>query len=115
MAGLNSLRLALCAAVLAGCSGPSAAQAGKPGAPAVRGPVLLVGNKGEDSLSFIDLASGRELARRDEPDGVYAVDWDHAGERVAVTTGRRSAKILSAASFQVLAVLGDNPVSWAIC
>ena len=56
-----------------------------------------------------DAASGRELARRGEPDGVYAVDWDHAGERIAVTTGRRSAKIIAAASFQVLAVLGDNP------
>ena len=27
------------------------------------GPLLLVGNKGEDTLSFIDLADGRELAR----------------------------------------------------
>src|SRR5688572_4669337 len=31
---------------------------------AAQGGVLLVGNKGENSLSFIDLASGRELGRR---------------------------------------------------
>jgi len=33
-----------------------------PGGPGVIG-TLLVGNKGENTLSFIDLASGRELGR----------------------------------------------------
>ena len=30
---------------------------------AASGPVLLIGNKGEDTLSFVDLASGKELGR----------------------------------------------------
>lgn len=47
--GGTMLRLACVAAALAG--GAASAQ------------VLLVGNKGEDSLSFIDLRSGRELGR----------------------------------------------------
>ena len=64
MIGRNTLWVAACAAVLLGCSGPSAAQAEKQAPPAAAGPVLLVGNKGEDTLSFIDLASGGELARQ---------------------------------------------------
>ena len=51
------------AAVLLGCSGPSAAQADKAATAAARGPVLLVGNKGEDTVSFVELSSGAELAR----------------------------------------------------
>jgi YVTN family beta-propeller protein len=31
--------------------------------PAATGPVLLIGNKGEDTLSFVDLTSGAELGR----------------------------------------------------
>jgi WD40 repeat protein/serine/threonine protein kinase len=64
---------------------------------------------GDNSMRRWDAASGRELGRRDDPDGLYSVDWDQAGERIAVTTGRRSAKIIAASSSQVLAVLGDNP------
>ncbi|HEY8144877.1 MAG TPA: serine/threonine-protein kinase [Kofleriaceae bacterium] len=65
---------------------------------------------GEDStLRRWDAASGRELSRRDDPDGLYAVAYDHAGARIAVTTGRRSAKVVAADSTEVLAVLADNP------
>ncbi|HUE79380.1 MAG TPA: cytochrome D1 domain-containing protein [Sphingomicrobium sp.] len=63
MIGRNRRWGAVCAAVLLGCSGPSAAQGDGEAAVASGGPVLLVGNKGEDTVSFIDLASGRELAR----------------------------------------------------
>jgi YVTN family beta-propeller protein len=42
----------------AACAPADRAQGGAPA-----GDILLVGNKGEDTLSFIDLASGRELAR----------------------------------------------------
>ena len=54
---LHKSRIAVFAALLVGCSGPVAAQE-EPVKRAV-GPVLLIGNKGEDSLSFIDLASGQ--------------------------------------------------------
>jgi YVTN family beta-propeller protein len=32
--------------------------------PTATGPVLLIGNKGEDTVSFVDLATGQELGRR---------------------------------------------------
>jgi YVTN family beta-propeller protein len=63
MIGWKRQWAAVGAAVLLGCSGPSAAQADNAEAAAATGPVLLVGNKGEDSVSFVELSSGRELAR----------------------------------------------------
>ncbi len=53
--------LRLVAAAVALCLS-SAACAEEPPVPAT-GPVLLVGNKGEDTVSFIDLATGKELGR----------------------------------------------------
>jgi YVTN family beta-propeller protein len=52
------LLIGLAAALLAGCA-PAERTAGT----AAPGSTLLVGNKGEDTLSFIDLGSGRELGR----------------------------------------------------
>ncbi len=52
------LLIPFAAALLAACA-PAERSAEAPPA----GATLLVGNKGEDTLSFIDLASGRELAR----------------------------------------------------
>ncbi len=56
--------------------------------------ILLVGNKGEDSLSFIDLKSGREIARRPtgpqpheiaiSPDGRQAAVVSYGGETIDV-------------------------------
>ena len=55
---------------------------------------LLVGNKGEDSLSFIDLESGKEIARRDtgnqpheiavSPDGRLAAIVSYGGESIDI-------------------------------
>lgn len=55
---------------------------------------LLVGNKSEDSLSFIDLASGKEIARRDtghqpheiamSPDGQLAAIVSYGGETIDI-------------------------------
>ena len=59
---VGKMRLAAIAAVVVGCSGPVGAQADEP-QPAASGPVLLIGNKGEDTLSFVDLASGQSLAK----------------------------------------------------
>ncbi|WP_114954263.1 YncE family protein [Sphingosinicella terrae] len=60
------MRMALVAAVLAMLAGGPAqsAQDERPAGAAAPVPgTLLVGNKGEDTLSFVDLASGRELGR----------------------------------------------------
>jgi YVTN family beta-propeller protein len=56
--------------------------------------ILLVGNKGEDSLSFIDLASGKETARRNtgkqpheiaiSPDGRLAAVVSYGGETIDI-------------------------------
>jgi YVTN family beta-propeller protein len=53
---------------------------------ATAGPTLLVGNKGEDTLSFIDLESGKELARR--PTG----KWPH---EIAISPDNRQAAVVS--------------------
>lgn len=55
---------------------------------------LLVGNKGEDTLSFIDLASGKEIARRDtgknphevaiSPDGRLAAIVSYGAEHIDI-------------------------------
>ncbi|MEP3227218.1 MAG: beta-propeller fold lactonase family protein [Parasphingorhabdus sp.] len=47
---------------------------------------LLVGNKGEDSLSFIDLASGREVARRDTGKNPHEVAISPDGRLAAVVS-----------------------------
>ncbi len=49
--------------VMAACSGGSGAVKTQID-PDTTGGILVVGNKGEDSVSFIDLASGEEIARR---------------------------------------------------
>ena len=66
------------AAVLIACSDQLPAQKS--------GPLLLVGNKGEDTLSFIDLASGRELGRA--PTG-------RAPHEIAVSPDGRQAAVVS--------------------
>ena len=85
------LKVSLAILLLAACSFPSqniAAEAGT-----ISG-TLLVGNKGEDSLSFIDLATGEETARRDtghqpheiaiSPDGKLAAIVSYGGESIDI-------------------------------
>jgi YVTN family beta-propeller protein len=48
-----ALAVALCLSTIACAEDP----------PSVTGPVLLIGNKGEDTVSFVDLGTGRELGR----------------------------------------------------
>ncbi|AMO71998.1 YncE family protein [Sphingorhabdus sp. M41] len=71
-----------------GCSGQLAAESG------TKAGTLLVGNKGEDSLSFIDLERGTETARRDtghqpheiaiSPDGKLAAVVSYGGETIDI-------------------------------
>jgi len=55
-------------------------------APEPTGPVLLVGNKGEDTVSFVDLASGKELGR--SPTG-------HMPHEIAVSPDERQAAVVA--------------------
>ena len=77
--------------LLAACSVPAQNFAAEPAA--VSG-TLLVGNKGEDSLSFIDLATGEEITRRDtghqpheiaiSPDSQLAAIVSYGGESIDI-------------------------------
>ena len=60
--GIKALTTA-CAAMMAACAPAEQGDAQGLMAKAGAQGTLLVGNKGEDTLSFIDLASGGELAR----------------------------------------------------
>lgn len=80
---------------------PGAACAAPPAAP-VTG-TLLVGNKGENTLSFIDLASGRELGRAAtgpmpheiavSPDGRRAAVVAYGGRTIDIFDVRRRARL----------------------
>ncbi|MEP2102851.1 MAG: beta-propeller fold lactonase family protein [Parasphingorhabdus sp.] len=48
--------------------------------------ILLVGNKGEDSLSFIDLKTGREVARRDTGKNPHEVAISPDGRLAAIVS-----------------------------
>ena len=54
MLRLAAVALALCASTIACAEEPPVA---------VSGPVLLIGNKGEDTVSFVDVGTGKELGR----------------------------------------------------
>lgn len=48
--------------------------------------LLLIANKGEDSISFVDLATGRELARRETGPNPHEIAVAPDGRRVAVVS-----------------------------
>ena len=61
------------------------AEAPQPGGPGVTG-TLLIGNKGENTLSFVDLASGRELGR---------AETGRMPHEIAVSPDRRQAAVVA--------------------
>jgi YVTN family beta-propeller protein len=71
------------AALLLGCSGPVAAQEEQARA-ASGGPVLLIGNKGEDTLSFVDLTTGQELGRQPTGKAPHEIAISPDGSTAAV-------------------------------
>lgn len=72
-------------------------------APAIAAPLLLVGNKGEDSLSFVDLGTGRELKRVEagrapheialSPDGRLAAVVAYGGTSIDLFDIARRARV----------------------
>ena len=66
---------------------------------AAAGPVLLVGNKGEDTLSFVDLGSGRELGRQPTGRMPHEIAISPDGKQAAVVAyGAKSIDIFDIAS-----------------
>lgn len=53
-------------------------------APALASPLLLIGNKGEDSLSIVDLDNGRELRRLETGKAPHEIALSPQGKQAAV-------------------------------
>ncbi len=88
------------ASALLTCGQPASGQNEEPvpGGPGVTG-TLLIGNKGENSLSFVDLASGRELGRAPTGPMPHEIAVSPDGRQAAVVAyGGRSIDIFDVAS-----------------
>jgi YVTN family beta-propeller protein len=87
-----------CAILLMTSTGAMCAQAEQPQA-APPGPVLLVGNKGEDTLSFVDLTSGQELGRQPTGKAPHEIAISPDGKTAAVVAyGDRTVDLFDVAS-----------------
>ncbi len=76
----------------------------------VRNPILLVGNKGEDSLSFIDLKTGREIARRTTGHQPHEIAVSSDGRLAAVVSyGGESIDIFDVATYDKLETIVLSP------
>ena len=94
---LHKGHIAAFAALLLGCSGPVEAQ-DEP-AKVATGPVLLIGNKGEDTLSFVDLATGQELGRQPTGKAPHEIAISPDGKMAAVVAyGGRTIDLFDVAS-----------------
>jgi len=99
--------IVLAAALLAAC-----APAAPPSTAATGGEqgILLVGNKGEDTLSFIDLASGRELGRVATGRMPHEIAVSPDGRQAAVVAyGGRSIDVFDVASRAKLRTIDLSP------
>ena len=86
-------------ALLLGCAGAAGAK-----------PVLLVGNKGEDTLSFIDLASGKELGRLPTGKAPHEIAVSPDGRQAAVVSyGGASVDLFDVARRQKLRTIDLSP------
>ena len=71
---------------------------------------LLVGNKGEDTLSFIDLASGREIARRDTGKNPHEVAISPDGQLAAIVSyGAEHIDIFDIAAHEKIETIALTP------
>ena len=96
---MKRLLAAAIAVLLIGCSAPAAA-----------GPLLLVGNKGEDSLSFIDLESGRELGRAATGRAPHEIAVSPDGKQAAVVSyGGASVDLFDVAARAKLKTIDLSP------
>lgn len=103
------VRRATCAALLLLGSSACLAQADEP-KPAPAGPVLLIGNKGEDTLSFVDLASGQELGRQPTGKAPHEIAISPDGKTAAVVAyGGKSIDLFDVASRTRLKTIDLSP------
>ena len=103
---VSKLALAILATA---CSGQSPAQTDR-AAPAASGPVLLIGNKGEDTLSFVDLATGRELGRQATGKAPHEIAISPDGKTAAVVAyGGRTIDLFDVATRAKLKAIDLSP------
>ena len=85
------------------------AQAEQP-PPTASGPVLLVGNKGEDTLSFVDLTTGQELGRRPTGKAPHEIAISPDGRTAAVVAyGHKTIDLFDVASRAKLKTIDLSP------
>ena len=99
------------AAIACGQSTPGTAQppAPVPGGPGVTG-TLLIGNKGENTISFVDLATGRELGRAETGRMPHEIAISPDGRLAAVVAyGARSIDIFDVGTRAKLRTIDLSP------
>ena len=105
---LGKVHIAAFAVSLLGCSGPVAAQ--EETRKMVTGPVLLIGNKGEDTLSFVDLSTGQELGRQPTGKAPHEIAISPDGKTAAVVAyGGRTIELFDVASRAKLKTIDLSP------
>jgi YVTN family beta-propeller protein len=105
---LRKGHIAVFTALLLGCSGPVVAQEEAP--KAATGPVLLIGNKGEDTLSFVDLGTGQELGRQPTGKAPHEIAISPDGKTAAVVAyGAKSIDLFDVASRTKLKTIDLTP------
>ncbi len=106
------MKLILALAALAGlsCALAQETQEAGPTPAAAQGDVLLVGNKGENTMSFIDLASGRELGRAATGPMPHEIAISPDGRQAAVVAyGGRTIDIFDVAGREKLRSIDLSP------
>lgn len=89
---------------------PACGNAQTPPAKTATGPVLLIGNKGEDTISFVDLGTGQELGRQPTGKMPHEIAISPDGKQAAVVAyGARSIDIFDIASRTKLKTIDLSP------
>ena len=77
---------------------------------AATGPVLLIGNKGEDTVSFVDLATGKELGRAPTGKAPHEIAVSPDGKQAAVVAyGGKTIDIFDVATRARLKTIDLSP------
>jgi len=89
---------------------PACGNAQTPPSQTATGPVLLIGNKGEDTVSFVDLGTGQELGRQPTGKMPHEIAISPDGKQAAVVAyGARSIDIFDIASRTKLKTIDLTP------
>ena len=106
---IGTRRMLVCAALLLTGTSAMCAQAEQP-QPVASGPVLLIGNKGEDTLSFVDLTTGQELARQPTGKAPHEIVISPDGKMAAVVAyGGKTIDLFDVASRTKLKTIDLSP------